>query len=420
MNDFQQAAPATAQNADLPSESHHTPDLEHPEETANNEQIADAPGSHSALVPQTDLEVPPLFAPLALHYGRSLSKEDVRRVIEGFRGQLSVLDGQYDIELATMENIGEANWTKEDSARAADIRRFYKGHRLQTESTRKALKEKSLRTSQLIDGSANALKDYCEARENRAEAIEKIEIRRLAAERDALAAQRLAELAPYKVEDFLMPFDLGSISEEQYQVLFSGMKSTFEAKQAEMRKEEEERKAKEEAAAKRLDRVNQLSALGFQWRVDLNAYTFDSLRVEAGVLEFGGNTWQTLINELSAQVGTINATKAEQAATDRENARIAGEQLAEIEREKAEAVEAERLAALAPDKEKVILYFQSVHDAVMAMPEVENEDMKALLQRHFDAVATITNQYAAEASKLGGNVEVHDLRDQPEDAGCPF
>lgn len=387
---------------------------------------AESASEPQTIVPDviTDLAIPPMFSQLVATYGKELTKDDVQRTIAAFRDELEQLDGRYDAQLYDLEAKGPENWTKEDSVQAAEIRRFHKNIRLNVERTRKVTKNRALRTGQLIDGEANAMKDFCENRETRAEAIEKVELHRLARERQALAEKRFAELSPLTSgSGEAMPFDLGGISEEQYQMVLTGAKAAFEKRQreaeaaAEAKRIEDDRLIKErEAAVQRLERVNQLSMLGFVRDEGLRSYEFknDDLPMfvaDESIETMSGFEWKDMMERVTRDVNAIKARRLEAAAAAREERLRTEAALDKLNREKAEResaekaeaeakMKAEREAAMAPDKEKVDLYLKSVYNAALQMPEVSNADLKKRLERYFDSVANLTNSTAMEITKL--------------------
>ena len=369
------------------------------------------------------VEMLDLFRPTVLEYGKTLSKEEVGRITAEFKEALQ-LPTALDTELSLITAKDESLITAEDSARAGELRQAFKKIRVGIEHRRKFLKERALRTGQMIDGLANVGKEYCSTRESRAEAIEKIEERRIKAAQEQLAATRLAELTPFLVPDTPLTFDLGKMPEDQYQILLDGSKAAAEkreqlARDAEIMRESLEREQKFEAekAAKKLTRINQLSELGFTFNAPSREYgfaqghfcieerTIEALsdvewlelfaKTEADVVEFKRRAQAELDAEAARQ-----REAAERAAIDRENARIAQERLDKIEAEKAEKEREAAALAVAPDVEKLEAYFKAVQDAVASRPELATATGKVLLDRFFGEVSGVVNRYVGEATTI--------------------
>jgi len=360
------------------------------------------------------IDVPKMLMPAVHEYGKALTRSEILRITNEFRDALSV-PTEITMELDALAAKEPATLTLDDTGRAGEIRKLFKAKRVDTEHRRKFLKEKALRTGQMIDSCANAGKNFCAQQEEKAEAVEKYLEREEAARRVALDIARAVELSPF-FEGDTKSFNLGTMSKDQYQILLSGAKMQHSQRQQELRDAEDLRRqneardrAERERNNKKIERVNQLSALGLRYDGDQGyAFAGSAIHVrELDVASFRDDTWAELIDTITGDVGDINDAKAaekaeaeRQAQIDRENARIAQEQLDKIEAEKKAKADAERAAALAPDKDKMIAYFTSVHDAVATMPDVSDENAKALLQIFFDEAATLVNRYGAKAGAL--------------------
>jgi hypothetical protein len=159
-----------------------------------------------------------------------------------------------EIKITSPDQVDEI---KEARATRLEIKNL----RLKAEKTRKALKEKSLRTGKAIDGIANVLKYLLVPIEEHLQGQEDFIKRMKAEKRQALEASRQAELAPYEeVIGKSSGFNLADMDEAQWETLLAGAKHQHaellaqrkrekEAAAAKARAEEEERLAKEKAAA---------------------------------------------------------------------------------------------------------------------------------------------------------------------------
>jgi hypothetical protein len=388
-------------------------------------ETSQAANDPQTIVPDvvTDLTVPPMFKHLIATYGKELTKDDVQRTLSAFRECLEQMDGRHDADLAALEAKGEENWTKDDFAKAGQIRRFHKNARTNVERIRKVVKNRALRTGQLIDGEANAMKGFCEERERRAEFIEQTEARRLQDERDALAEQRAGELIPFLAPGQSLPPLLGSMDSGIYEAVLTGMKASYDLRIEQERRAEADRIAREEAdrigrekAEKRLARVNQLSTLGLVRDELLRVYEFrnDDLPVHVAdetIESMSDFEWDDMFQRIARDVNAIKARRIEAEERMRNERLEAANRLEalnreKLEREAAEKAEAERITAeqraaeLAPDKEKVDAYFKTVYATAMAVPDVANESLRRSLDRYFDSIANLTNNAAREAAGL--------------------
>lgn len=329
----------------------------------------------------------PIHKPSIVEYGKVLTKAEILRITNEFREALSA-PTEVSEELNALTLVDQDELTKEQMKRAGEIRQIFKKMRVDTEHRRKFLKEKALRTGQMIDSLASASKTYCSKHEAMAEAIEKVEERREAARKTKLAEEREREIAPF-IES-INAFDLGSMSEEQYQILLTGSKAAYAARQQEIRDRERadaEREAaeqrKSEAVAKQIARVNQLSAAGFQYDGLSGYYMLD----EFGVSEVdvnGGYTDEEFANRLADVSGVINARRAaaeEQARIEREAAQKAQAELDRIEREKAEDARKAAALAVAPDKEKLGAWFSAIERVSSDPPTTSGAEAQAYVFR---------------------------------------
>lgn len=264
----------------------------------------------------------------------------------------------------------------------------------------KVKKEEPLRISQMIDGSrripSNAIG---KVRAHLKQQFDFVKIQQEKAIAEVVTARR-ARLAEYNAEHTVI-IGLGTMDDEQFELILAGAKA----------KHEEETVMREAArgAAKRLERVNQISRLGFAY--DGLNYVYDGdVVLSAGFLDSAGDAaFDQSLSEYGQIISARKAVKAEeeriaaeQYVIDKENARIAQEQLDELNRQKAEKARAEAALRLAPDKDKLVAYFKGVHDAAQPIPELESVEAKALAQRFFDSLAELVNRHATEADKLGG------------------
>ena len=274
--------------------------------------------------------------------------------------------------------------------------------RIESDKTRKALKEDSLKRSRAIDGFHNILVHLVESEEKRLDDQEKI-VERIDAERKAkLKSEREEALRIYSVDTAF--YQLAEMPDESFAQLLENSRLSFEAKQAAARKAEEERIAREKAEREEQERIraenerlkreafeaakreeeerNRRAEAERKARVEREA----AEKIERERLAAERLAAQKKIDEERRLAEEKLAAEREKARKEREAAeakaaqeRKTAEETARIEREKREKLEAElraqrekeearkrdeakkaRLAAMAPDSEKIAIYAKSV------------------------------------------------------------
>jgi hypothetical protein len=133
---------------------------------------------------------------------------------------------------------------KAEMKMASEARKFLKQKRIDVETTRKTLKEQSLREGQTIDSIAKILKNLIEPLEDKAESIEKFAEIQEAKRKAELKEEREKEIQPFAE---FVPFgiDLSNLNEDDYSKLLNGCKLQLQAKFEAEQKEEKERIEKE-------------------------------------------------------------------------------------------------------------------------------------------------------------------------------
>jgi hypothetical protein len=230
-------------------------------------------------------------------------------------------------------NIGQTA----EMGRARQARIALKDIRVQTEKTRVAMKEDSLRTGKAIDGMSNVIKFLIEPIEKylldqeeygkRMQEIAQAEARDL----------RTCEAGKY-LPDFPQSIDLGVISDEEFAKLLHFAKAQFDAREAAAAQIENERIEREqrEAAEKEALRVEN-----------------EKLRAEAAKVEAQRAKEREAVQKAEAEYNAKLA--AERAESDRLRREAEAKELAENRRIEAEA-RAKQEAIEAPDKEKLLAY----------------------------------------------------------------
>lgn len=236
---------------------------------------------------------------------------------------------------------------------AREARLALKDIRVDAEKTRKSLKEKALREGKAIDGIANVIKALIvpleEHLEKQEKYIENIEIER----KQKLNEIRTTELLKYVASEDLSLYNYLEMSDDVFANLLQMVKTAYLTKQEEVKKIEEARleevKRKEEADKQmRIENEKLRKEKEVQIKKDNEA-------AEQRRLEQKKNDDEHL-KELEKE----RAEKAKLAAElkkqeDEKHAAIKKEQ----EERKAE-IEKERLAKLAPEKDKLLRYAELI------------------------------------------------------------
>jgi len=234
-----------------------------------------------------------------------------------------------------------------DSAR--EKRLALKNIRVNTEKTRKELKEQSLREGKAIDGAANIIKalivpieEHLEKQEKFAELLqEKREAEKI--------QQRTEELSKY-VEDVSL-YDIKNLSTETYTKLLESAKKSFNDKIEAEKKVEEERIAREKA---NLEEQKIIKAEN------------EKLRLEAEKNE------KELQREREARELAERKVQEEKAIAER----MKREEEEKVAKQKAEEEEKQRQAQLAPDKEKMRAFYKKLTDLKTELGIIEFADEK--------------------------------------------
>lgn len=248
-----------------------------------------------------------------------LKKTESQFLLERFQGffdQASVWEAKAKALVVTDAS------QKKEMKEAREGRLALKSIRVETEKTRKSLKENIVKQGKAIDGVAKVIKSLIEPIEQHLDEQEKFVERQEQKRIEDLRAERAEALAPYGPE-FNGAIRLGELSEEDFNTLFESVKGGFLAKQ----QAEQERIEQEKAEAEERERLRQEN---------------EKLRLQ------------------------VEATKREIEA--REAAKIA-------EQEKLD--EEEWLASLQPESEKIISLAETIE--AIEMPDVSGEQAQKII-----------------------------------------
>lgn len=297
--------------------------------------------------------------------------------------------------------VTDINQTAEmQQARAARLE--LKKIRVEADKTRASLKEDSIRYGRAVQGVYNVIEYLIKPIEEYLENQEKFAEIQEAARKAALTELRRAEIEREGVQVFVPKnFDLGTISENEYQELIAAARMLVTAKLEADRKAEADRIAREQAEAEERERV----------RVEN-----ERLRAEAIEQE---KRFAAERAEAAAKADAERKAEAEKARLEREKLeaeRRAAEAIADKERAEREKLEAEvkvraekeaaeakakaaaeRKAKNAPNREKVIAFAQSLQS--LSYPQLDGESAE-LMNRVKAAIEKISQSLISEAEKL--------------------
>jgi hypothetical protein len=232
---------------------------------------------------------------------------------------------------------------KAEMKQARDARLALKNIRVQTEHTRKELKEESLRTGQTIDAIAKIITNQIVPIEKHLEEQEKFVERMEAQRKQELADNRAEQLARYEV--LTAGYDLGGMSEDAFTQLLENSRIGYEAKQEQLRKEEEARieaEKQEQERQRKLQignqRMRQMMQYGYSHDGDLSEMTDEEFNsfIEEKKAAFEEAERTRKENEEAARIER-EKLEADRKAAEAEAARIQAERDEQIKKEREEA-----------------------------------------------------------------------------------
>lgn len=297
---------------------------------------------------------------------------------------------------------------KAEMALARTARLELKQIRVEADKTRQALKEDSLRYGKAVQGVYNVIEFLIKPIEGYLETQEKFAEIQAANRKAALADLRNTELAPYR--DFV-PYnlDLGGMSEEDYTKLLNGAKLQLSAKLEAERKAEQERIERAKAEAEERERVRleneRLKVEAAERERQIAAERVEREKVEAEARAKAEAERKEAEEKARIEREKLEAARKEaeaKAAAERaERERIEAEMKAKAEKEAAEKRardEAERKAKAAPDREKLIIFAESLN--ALVYPTTTTEEAGSLINRVREAIGKIAVSLSSEANKL--------------------
>lgn len=285
--------------------------------------------------------------------------------------------------------------------RAREKRLELKAVRVAVEKVRKTMKADALEYGRLVEAIAKSLTAVIEPEENRLEDCEKFAERAEAARQLALRNARAEALAPFCSDVSIYP--LGTMTEEAFSELLSGLQAAHEKRIADAKKAEEERIAREQAEAAERARIKaenerlKAEAEARERAAKAEREAADKARREA---EAKAAAERKVLEEKArkereaAQEEIRKANAAREAA----EAKVKAEAEAKAKAER-EAAAAAKKAAAAPDAEKIRQLSKSIRN--MAMPDVKSAEAKSLIGVIGVWVHKLAERIDEEVTKLG-------------------
>jgi len=288
----------------------------------------------------------------------------------------------------------------ETCQKAKELRLQYVRIRTGTAEIHKELKAFYLNGGRFVDGWKNA---QLFASQEIEETLKKIEnhFEILEAERKAkIKAERIAMIQPY-VED-VNTFMLGEMTENAFKILFAGAKSQYEARIAAEKKAEEERQAAIKAEQERQEKIR-LENIRLQKEAKAKEKQYAAEREKARLEQERIEKERAVERERLEKEKRDLEEKSRRERKERE--RIEAEILAKeaarlkaIEDEKKAKAKAERKAKLAPDKEKLLNFMQSIND--LPRPEIKSIEAASIMGNANAMLVQAANYIQDNANKL--------------------
>lgn len=351
---------------------------------------------------------------------QGLEKTDVSKLVEAFGGPFEEA-GEI---LATYKELEVTDESQTDRmAEAGEKRKLLKKARTTVENKRKELKADIVKQGRAIDSVARYVKEEIQPAEEFLELQEKfIQIKQEAAAA-ALKAERTEKLLQYT--DDISVYNLDTMDEEQFEAALGMVKALHEAEIERAKKAEADRIAEEEAEKKRQaerDAENAKLKKEAEERAEAD-------RIEREAAEAKGQALTAIINKMSEYRNGIETldevedalkkvesffsslddeTKADPRVVAsvqdtrlqiRTRQDMIKDQIKKSEQEAAE--KAEHDALLAPDKEKIIKFCDSIDKLRdIEVPAVKSKEARVIVGEMENFLMTLATKARAKAEKL--------------------
>lgn len=322
-----------------------------------------------------------------------------------------------EVELQ-INSLNATEPTKADAAKAREIRLALRENRINSEKVRKKAKEGILIEGRLIDNLNGVVENISKPLEAKCEAIEKFEETQAKKRQQETYTARYSELKAYVTDVSLissLPLDI--MKEEAYVSLRDGYKASHERRIEQQRKDEEEkvaRQAKEEEDRKEKARLDEEQKKRDDEENERIRLENEKLKADADArqkeLDAANEKLRKEQADRDAKAKRIQDEQEEKLRKEREeNDRLKkelqdkkdAEDKADRDRkarEEAEAkarLEEERLAKLAPEKDKLRKWVDS-----LTIPDIDTEGMSVEADRKADAINNLFQEFKMSAREM--------------------
>ena len=281
-----------------------------------------------------------------------------------------------------LSSLNRDNPTTFDSQKAREARLVLVKNRTTAQAIKDNLKSHLLDEGRLIDGLFNVVANSSKLIESDLEKIEKHVELREKIRKEELRIKRSEELAALEVDSTF--YQLGEMTEESYQQLFSSSKISYDLKVAERKRIEDEKIAQEKAEAERRKKIEEENKI-------LKAKLDAQEKIDAENKKKEDAEKQRIATEQKVKDDEIARLKKEaDARIAVENKRLADEQT-KIEAERLKKAEQDKELLMAPDKEKIKLYFSRI--MAIEKPMLINAALSKKLDTFIKAVTILITNF---------------------------
>jgi len=227
----------------------------------------------------------------------------------------------------------------------------------------------------------------------------------------ALRVERAEKICMYVESTEIYP--LGIMSEKEFNDLFLGLKTTYDARVEAEKKAEEERVAKEKKDAEERE-MQRLENIRLKEEADKREREIEAERQRVKAEQEEKDRLAEIERKKQAQILADQKAKAdkeraellakaeaERKEKDRLAAEIQAKKDAEMKAKEAESKrqkEAEKKAKLAPDKEKLLNFMQAIND--LPRPEVKSIEAASIAANSNTLLVKVANYIRENANKL--------------------
>lgn len=275
---------------------------------------------------------------------------------------------------------------------AREGRLLLKDKRVEIEKTRKQLKEASLAEGRAIDSIAKALTALIAPTEDYLQEQETFKERKEAQRKNELRERRMNEIVTFITTDDLVGMgDLGEMSENQFGILFTGIKATYEKRVENERKEREEFLAKEKADAEARE-AQRIENERLKKEAEEREKAFAAERKAA----------QEKADKERAELQRIqreqeDILRKEREAREKADAELKAQKQKE-EQAQLKLIEEREALEAAPDKEKIKDLIKRLRE--FELPDVKGKKAKAIIQAASNKITELIDNITETSNKL--------------------